>query len=310
MLTIQARHLLVLLTLLATAVWAQLATPVVGENVEYIVQENENLLDIALKHALAIEHIAFANGLPETATKVAKGTVLTLPKARILPASPPKTGLVLNVPERGMYFFRDGKFVRFIPVSVGKPPGAKSPLGQFHVIEKIEKPTWYPPAWADSRKPVPPGPDNPLGAHWIGLSAHMVGLHGTNDPLNVGAPVTHGCIRLYPTQVAELFNDVSVGMPVRLDYETVKLGKQKNGQLVLATFPDIYKKESVLESTKKVVTQANLPSLIQNKRFLALVGLNLGTAFNLQDLKNPLMTSPKSEPAQGFNYFSSPNPKE
>ncbi len=101
------------------------------------------------------------------------------------------------------------------PVSIGKMDW-RTPLGLTHVISKQKDPTWYPPAsvrkeHAEAGDPlpasVPPGPDNPLGAYAMRLAAGngTYLIHGTNNPIAVGLAVTHGCIRMYPDDVAALF---------------------------------------------------------------------------------------------------------
>ena len=275
-------QLFLLLSLVCTAS-AQLVQPMVGKLDIYTPQNDEELLSIAERHHLAVEHLAFANGYPVTAVKVLAGTKLTIPNQRVLPANPPRTGLVLNIPERGLYRFRDGKFIEFIPVGVGKPPTAQTPIGSFHIIEKIVNPTWYPPAWNGDTTPVGPGPQNPLGERWIGLSAPLVGIHGTNDPLNVGGPVTHGCIRCYPDQVKELFQHVHVGMPVRIEYQTAKLGKDSNGRFYLVTFPDLYKKMDPVKQSTTLLTKIGKAHLLSNRNFAGQVGLTTGVPLDLRE---------------------------
>ena len=223
---------------------------VVGRNVLHTVKSGESLFTIAERYGLALDHIAFANGFSPSAVEIEPGVTLIIPRERVLPANPPKNGLILNLPERGIYFFRNGAFDRFIPVSIGDEKGFKTPTGAFHIIERIPNPTWYPPSWAKEKGPVGPGPNNPLGQHWIGLSLPRTGIHGTNQPLNVGNSVTHGCIRAYPATVAQLFQDVRVGWPVRIEYETVKLGRDPNGLLKVVTFPDVYQKQSPFEAVR------------------------------------------------------------
>ena len=63
---------------------------------------------------------------------------------------------------------------------------------------------------------VPPGPDNPLGRHALRLSVPGYLIHGTNRPAGVGMRVSHGCVRLYPEDIATLFAEVPVGLPVRI----------------------------------------------------------------------------------------------
>ena len=91
-----------------------------------------------------------------------------------------------------------------------------TPLGRFKMVVKWRNPWWYPPnsRWARGQKPIPPGPNNPLGTRWMGLSASGVGIHGTPNPASIGYSVSHGCIRMYISDAEWLFNVVDVGTTV------------------------------------------------------------------------------------------------
>ena len=91
-----------------------------------------------------------------------------------------------------------------------------TPLGHYEIIVKWRNPWWYPPAsdWAKDAQPIPPGPGNPLGTRWMGISSPAVGIHGTPDPASIGYSVSHGCIRMLIPEVEWLFNQVEVGTPV------------------------------------------------------------------------------------------------
>jgi hypothetical protein len=91
-----------------------------------------------------------------------------------------------------------------------------TPLGRFDIVVKWKDPWWYPPdsPWAKGAKPIPPGPGNPLGTRWMGLSAPGVGIHGTPDPASLGYSASHGCIRMYIPYAEWLFDHVEVGTPV------------------------------------------------------------------------------------------------
>jgi lipoprotein-anchoring transpeptidase ErfK/SrfK len=91
-----------------------------------------------------------------------------------------------------------------------------TPLGQFRIVVKWRNPWWYPPAspWAKGEKPVPPGPGNPLGTRWMGLSVPGVGIHGTPEDGSIGYSLSHGCIRMHIPQAEWLFDHVDVGTPV------------------------------------------------------------------------------------------------
>ena len=91
-----------------------------------------------------------------------------------------------------------------------------TPLGRFQIVVKWKNPTWYPPnsPWAAGAKPIPPGPGNPLGTRWMGLSAPGVGIHGTYQDGSIGYSVSHGCIRMHIPDAEWLFNRVEIGTVV------------------------------------------------------------------------------------------------
>jgi len=91
-----------------------------------------------------------------------------------------------------------------------------TPLGRFQIVVKWRNPWWYPPnsPWAAGEKPIPPGPGNPLGTRWMGLSAPGVGIHGTPNDGSIGYSVSHGCIRMHIPDAEWLFVRVRIGTPV------------------------------------------------------------------------------------------------
>ena len=91
-----------------------------------------------------------------------------------------------------------------------------TPVGRFQVIVKWRNPWWYPPnsSWAQGLDPVPPGPGNPLGTRWMGLSAPGVGIHGTPDAASIGYSASHGCIRMRIPEAEWLFDHVEIGTTV------------------------------------------------------------------------------------------------
>jgi lipoprotein-anchoring transpeptidase ErfK/SrfK len=107
------------------------------------------------------------------------------------------------------------KLVRTFQVATGRSQ-YPTPLGKFEIVVKQLDPWWIPPAsdWAKDAKPIPPGPGNPLGTRWMGLSAPYVGIHGTPDAASIGYSASHGCIRMLIPQVEWLFTQVEVGTPV------------------------------------------------------------------------------------------------
>jgi len=111
---------------------------------------------------------------------------------------------------------KKSKLVRTFQVATGRSE-YPTPLGKFEIVNKWLNPWWYPPAgsaWAANSKPIPPGPGNPLGTRWMGLSAPYVGIHGTPDAASIGYSASHGCIRMLIPQVEWLFQQVDIGTPV------------------------------------------------------------------------------------------------
>jgi lipoprotein-anchoring transpeptidase ErfK/SrfK len=91
-----------------------------------------------------------------------------------------------------------------------------TPLGSFTIENKQLNPWWYPPdsPWAAGASPIPPGPGNPLGTRWMGLSDPLVGIHGTPDSASIGYSASHGCIRMLVPDAEWLYERVREGTPV------------------------------------------------------------------------------------------------
>ena len=114
-----------------------------------------------------------------------------------------------------LYLYRGMRYWRLFSVATGQHQ-YPTPLGRFTIIVKWKNPWWYPPPspWAQGQKPIPPGPDNPLGTRWMGLSAPGVGIHGTPSDGSIGYSVSHGCVRMHIPEAEWLFNHVDVGTTV------------------------------------------------------------------------------------------------
>jgi lipoprotein-anchoring transpeptidase ErfK/SrfK len=123
--------------------------------------------------------------------------------------------IVIRRGSNRLYLYQGMRFERVFGVATGQSV-YPTPLGSWHIVVKARNPWWYPPnsAWAKGEKPVPPGPGNPLGTRWMGLSASGVGIHGTPDDASIGYSASHGCIRMHIPDAEWLFNHVTVGTPV------------------------------------------------------------------------------------------------
>jgi lipoprotein-anchoring transpeptidase ErfK/SrfK len=115
-----------------------------------------------------------------------------------------------------LYLYEKNKLFRMFPVATGQAI-YPTPRGEWHIVVKYRNPWWYPPtqdAWARGLKPVPPGPNNPLGTRWMGLNAPGVGIHGTDAPTSIGYSASHGCVRMQVPDAEWLFDHVDVGTTV------------------------------------------------------------------------------------------------
>lgn len=153
------------------------------------------------------------------------------------PSSPtPARVIYINIPSFELELREGGKLLRRYPIAVGAMV-TPSVLGWTCIINKVPHPTWYP----KGRPPVPPGPENPVGAYWLGLAVPGYGIHGTNQPQSIGTAASGGCIRMYDQDVTELAKLVAPGTPVCFTYETLMLDVQDSGRDVHVTiYPDIY----------------------------------------------------------------------
>ena len=123
--------------------------------------------------------------------------------------------IVIHRGENRLFLYDGMRFVRLFPVATGQTQ-YPTPLGRFKIVVKWRSPWWYPPAspWAQGSKPIPPGPGNPLGTRWMGLSAPGVGIHGTPSDGSIGYSVSHGCIRMHIPEAEWLFDHVEIGTTV------------------------------------------------------------------------------------------------
>src|SRR5580658_2420722 len=224
---------------------------VFGEDQTVETVYEDTLYDLARKFSLGSEELIRVNPGVDPWLPGA-GKKLVVPGRHILPPGPHE-GIIVNLPEHRLYYYpkpkRGGPIeVITYPVSIGKMDW-RTPLGLTHVIQKQKDPTWFPPEsvrkeHAAAGDPLPvkvgPGPDNPLGAYAMRLAAGdgTYLIHGTNNPIAVGLAVTHGCIRMYPADVAALFPLIPVGTPVRLINEPVKVA-WVDGELLLEAHPPV-----------------------------------------------------------------------
>jgi L,D-transpeptidase ErfK/SrfK len=159
------------------------------------------------------------------------------------------------------WLFEADRVVRAWPVAVGRATW-QTPIGDFTVRSREQDKTWYVPVSIQQEmrregKPVltqvPPGPDNPLGRHWIGLSLPSIGIHGTNAPASVYGFRSHGCVRMHPDDVAELFARTRVGDAGQIIYEPLSMARDDAGRVWFEANPDAYRRGGGSRATVKAL---------------------------------------------------------
>lgn len=216
-------------------------TDVVGVLQSTVVGKDDVLPDIARRFNLGYEEIVRANPgvdpwLP------GEGRRVLLPTRFVLPDGP-RDGLVVNLAAMRLFWFpkrEPGKLqvVYTYPIGIGRV-GWVTPEGTTKVLTRVKDPAWRPPASVRKEhaengeilpKVVPAGPDNPLGAHMFRLGWPGYLIHGTNKPYGVGMRSSHGCLRLYPEDIARLYEQLPLGTRVTVVNQPLVLGWE-NGVL-------------------------------------------------------------------------------
>ncbi|MGR9105772.1 MAG: L,D-transpeptidase family protein [Gammaproteobacteria bacterium] len=214
-------------------------TQMVGRPLIIYTRPGDTLPDIARHFGLGFNDITEANPkvdvwLPEPDSRV------TVPLQFILPDTQ-RQGIVLNLPNMRLFYYPEsGKNealeVFTYPIGIGRE-GWSTPTGNARITEKRANPSWTVPAsilreHAADGDPLPrvvkAGPDNPLGLYALRLSLPSYLIHGTNKPYGVGMRISHGCVRLYPENIEQLFNRVAVGTRVRIIQQPYLLAWHEN----------------------------------------------------------------------------------
>lgn len=222
------------------------STQLMGGPIEYTVRPGETLLAIAGRLGVNWHAVAEANALGNP-DHIYPGQRLRVDTTRIVPATH-EDGILINIPEAVLYYFEGGRVVFHAGVGLGKPIQWETPTGRFTILRKDQHPTWVVPRSIRQEMAaegqvvltqVPPGPNNPLGEFWLGLTIPGYGIHGTIEPSSLGRYRSHGCIRMHPDDIRTLSHHVRLGTPGALLYQPVKVAQVRD-QVYLEVHPDVY----------------------------------------------------------------------
>src|ERR1700729_1855235 len=225
-------------------------TPENGDVVGYVqkvtVGKDDTMSDIARRFDVGYEEILLANpGVDAWLPGV--GREVVVPTQFVLPAAPHE-GVVVNVAAMRIFYYPPHKkgepeTVYTHPIGIGKV-GWKTPEGSTKIISRQKDPVWVVPKSVREEHQengeqlpaqVPAGPDNPLGQYMFRLGWPSYLIHGTNKPYGVGMRSSHGCMRLYPEDIAVFFDLIPIGTKVTVVNQPYLFG-WRDGTLYLQAY--------------------------------------------------------------------------
>ena len=282
----------------------------VGSKGVYTVVKADTVRLVAAKLGVTQQHLRSMNGLDARAfLKV--GQKLAYNNLKIIPRQM-KDGIIINIPDRTLYYFQQGALVTSLPVALGSVIKTdkyiwQTPVGKFKITAKMKDPTWtVPPSiqteMVEQGKEVittlPPGPENPLGKYAIRTSIPGILIHSTTRPSSIYSFSSHGCIRLSPNQMEEFFPQIKVNTRGEIIYKPVKLAVTENGRVYLEVHHDVYNKSaSLVAEARKMVEKEKVSELVDWEKFKAVVKRKSGVAEDIT-LSSAVLTSTKSNHPQ------------
>ncbi|HWX36892.1 MAG TPA: L,D-transpeptidase family protein [Steroidobacteraceae bacterium] len=219
---------------------------IVGHIQKTVIGKDDTLPDVARRFDVGYEEMLLANPGVDPWLPGA-GREVVVPTEFVLPAAPHE-GLVVNVAAMRVYYFPPHKkgepqVVYTHPIGIGKV-GWKTPEGTTKIVSRQKDPIWVVPKSVRDEHAkdgdmlpaqVPPGPDNPLGAYEFRLEWPSYLLHGTNKPYGVGMRSSHGCMRMYPEDIAVFFDLLPIGTKVTVVNQPYVFG-WRDGTLYLQAY--------------------------------------------------------------------------
>jgi lipoprotein-anchoring transpeptidase ErfK/SrfK len=261
-----------------------------GEGI-YTVRKGDNLRLIASRLGVRLRDLARVNRLKTDAMLFA-GEKLKYNNRRILPKSI-RNGIVVNIPDRNLYLFRNGRLFASYPVALGiskkkESTAWRTPVGRFRIVDKKENPTWRIPISIQKEMEengeevlefVPPGPKNPLGKYAMRTTLAGILIHSTTRPSSINSYSSHGCIRVMPEHMERLFKAVSVPMQGEIVYQPVKVEVTPGGRVFLEVNRDSYEQiEDMALEVTRIISRYRAENRVSWQRVKKVVNEKSGIA--------------------------------
>lgn len=241
----------------------------VGTTGTYTATKGDTLRLVAAKLGVSRYQLAAANKL-KVGDPLQNGQVLRYNNQRIIPDKRMRDGIVINIPDRMLYLFQGGSLQYSTAVALGTPTKTEqlvweTPVGKFKIVNKAKDPVWtVPPSIQEEMRlegkevitSIPAGKDNPLGKYAMKTSLPGILIHSTTKPWSIYTYASHGCIRVFPERMEELFSLVKTNTPGEIIYKPVKLTETSDGRILLEAHGDIYNKTKGLAYEAKALIRA------------------------------------------------------
>ena len=263
----------------------------IGTASSYSVIKGDTIRLVAAKLGVSHQYLVKTNKIDEKAyLKI--GQKLVYNNRKIVPQRM-KNGIVVNIPDRTLYYFRQGKLTISLPVALGVAVKSekydwKTPTGKFKITAKMKDPTWHVPSSIQSEMEdqgkevitsIPPGTTNPLGKYAIKTSIPGILIHSTTKPWSIYSFASHGCIRVYPEQMEGFFKEIKVNTPGEIIYKPVKLAVTEEGRVFLEVHRDVYRKSNNLAAEAKLLIEKhNLSAQVDWQKVETILRLKAGIA--------------------------------
>lgn len=257
---------------------------VVEDETTYTAVAGDTLLKIAGEFGVDLGYLLRLN--PQKKKYLHPGDRFRIIKRTIIPAET-DDGIIINIPDRMLYLFRDGALAVKFPVGPGKP-GWRTTRGAFRIISKLRNPVWrVPPSIQREmaaqgepvRKVVPPGKDNPLGRWALDTSLPGILIHETIAPSSVYRFRSHGCVRMRGEDAERLFGLVDKGDTGNIIYRPVKLAVTVSGKIYLEVYSDVYGlSPEPMGEARSMIGSAGLTDNVDWKKVEEVVNLHEGIA--------------------------------
>jgi lipoprotein-anchoring transpeptidase ErfK/SrfK len=264
---------------------------IIGTRGVYTVVKADTIRLVASKLGVTQQHLRNMNGLgPKATLKV--GQKLTYNNRKIIPQQV-RDGIVINIPDRTLYYFQRGALITSLPVALGSATKNEkyvwqTPIGKFKITAKMKDPTWTVPPSIQTQMEeqgkeivtrIPPGPENPLGKYAMRTSIPGILIHSTTRPSSIYSFSSHGCIRLSPSRMEEFFPQIKVNTKGEIIYKPVKLAVTGDGRVFLEVHHDVYNKSaSLVTEARQMIERLKLSESVDWEKFKTVVKQRSGVA--------------------------------